>query len=170
MTPKVLDLNCQINTHIKKTEGVLVGQQFRRLEDHIIQHMLTPILILVFSNQNSNVVMVLFNFVVTIIMLPERTVTFVSSTYRERPRFCHFEQLLCYLYKCCIMWALTGCLNTKINLNYGNIKMRSYRVVKIMNTASKLRRRALEFKVCFSHGLHMFSIRGQCLWGPGQWY
>lgn len=76
-----------------RNRGRIGGLENRRLEDSIIENLLTSILILLFSNQNSNVVMVLFNFLVTtpIIMLPERTVTFVLSPYRERPRCCHFE-------------------------------------------------------------------------------
>ena len=61
------------------------------------------------------------------------------------------------------MWELTDCLNTKINLNYGNIKMRSYRIVNTICTAPKLQRRALKFKVCFCHGLHMSWLRARCL-------
>jgi hypothetical protein len=42
-----------------------VGLQFRRLDDKMIEHQLTLILILLFANQNSNILMVLFNFLLT---------------------------------------------------------------------------------------------------------
>lgn len=67
------------------------------------------------------------------------------------------------------MWELTGCLNTKINLNYGNIKMRSYRVVnnlhrtQIAATCPGIQGLLLSWA---SHVLDTSTVS----WGPGQWY
>jgi hypothetical protein len=68
----------------KTSSGVrLWWKWFRRLENNVIGHLFILILILHLSSWGSDIVMTLFNFVTDSFMLPDRTVTFVSSACIE---------------------------------------------------------------------------------------
>lgn len=66
------------------------------------------------------------------------------------------------------MWELTGYHSTKIDMNYGDIKMRSYRVVNTFCTAPKLRSTCPGIQgLLLSWASHVLGT-STVPWGPGQ--
>jgi hypothetical protein len=68
------------------------------------------------------------------------------------------------------MWEKTGYLNAKTNLNYGNIKMRSYLVVNTFCTAPIPRLTCLGIQgLLLSWASHIVAT-STVPWGPRQLY